>query len=84
MQGQIDGNVIQARFTLPPRQKVSPPLKALGNASKRDAPKIDSVGADGEKDGLKRPREGVPRTLGLWSGTLYSFLLCFLIVLYFR
>ncbi len=83
MQAQIDGNVIQARFTLPPRQKVSPPLKAMVNASKRDAPKIDGVSADGEKDGLKRQREGVPLILGSWSDTLYCFLFCFLIVLYF-
>lgn len=82
MQAQIDGNVIQARFTLPPRQKVSPPLKAIANASKRDAPKIDSVSADGEKDGLKRQREGALLTLGSWGGTLYSFLMCFVIVLY--
>jgi hypothetical protein len=51
---------------------VSSSLKAITNASKRDV-------ADGEKDELKRKREGMPLTLGTLSGTLYIFLLCFLI-----
>jgi RNA-binding protein with serine-rich domain 1 len=73
MQAQIDGNVVQARFTLPPRQKLSPPLKAVGNASKRDAPKTENASADGEKDGPKRQRERIPLTLVSWSGALYNF-----------
>lgn len=68
MQAQIDGNVVQARFTLPPRQKVSPPIKAIANASKRDVPKTDGVSADGEKDGPKRQRERMPLALGSLSG----------------
>lgn len=55
MQAQIDGNVVKARFTLPPRQKASPPPKAV--APKRDAPRTDNAGAEVEKDGPKRPRE---------------------------
>lgn len=55
LQAQIDGNVVRARFTLPQRQKVSPPPKAATSAPKRDAPKADNLSA--EKDGPKRPRE---------------------------
>ncbi|GMP51835.1 hypothetical protein CsSME_00017909 [Camellia sinensis var. sinensis] len=55
--GQIDGNVVRAKFTLPERKKVSPPPKVVPTVSKRDAPKIDNVGADVEKDGPKRQRE---------------------------
>lgn len=58
-QGQIDGNVVKAKFTLPPRQKVSPPPKPVSSAPKRDAPKSDNAGADVEKDGPKRPRESM-------------------------
>jgi RNA-binding protein with serine-rich domain 1 len=57
MQAQIDGNVIKARFTLPPRQKVSPPPKASAVVPKRDGPRADNAGADVEKDGPKRLRE---------------------------
>lgn len=64
MQAQIDGNVVQARFTLPPRQKVSPPLKAIANAPRRDAPKTDGIAADVEKDGPKRQRECTLHILG--------------------
>lgn len=56
-QAQIDGNVIRARFTLPQRQKGSPPPKPVSTAPKRDAVKTDGVNAD--KDGPKRPREGI-------------------------
>lgn len=55
LQAQIDGNVVRARFTLPQRQKVSPPPKAVAGAPKRDVSKADNVSAD--KDGHKRPRE---------------------------
>lgn len=58
MQAQIDGNVVRAKFTLPQRQKISSPPKAVATASKRDGPKTDNVGADVEKDGPKRQREG--------------------------
>lgn len=71
MQAQIDGNVVQARFTLPPRQKLSPPLKAIASAPKRDVPK--TVNADGEKDGPKRQRERISLTFVSLSGTLYIF-----------
>lgn len=56
-QGQIDGNVVKASFTLPPRQKVSPPPKPVSSAPKRDASKSDNAGVEIEKDGPKRPRE---------------------------
>lgn len=59
MQGQIDGNVVRAKFTLPQRQKVSSPPKAAGTAVKRDGPKTDNVGTDVGKDGPKRQREGI-------------------------
>jgi len=55
LQAQIDGNVVGARFTLPRREKVSPP-KAAAPPPKRDVSKTD--GADAEKDGPKRMREG--------------------------
>ncbi|XP_038998603.1 serine/arginine-rich splicing factor SR45-like isoform X3 [Hibiscus syriacus] len=48
---QIDGNVVRAKFTLPPRPKVSPPPKPIAPAPKRDAPKSDNVNADTERDG---------------------------------
>lgn len=57
MQAQIDGNVVKARFTLPPRQKASPPPKTSAVAPKREAPRTDDAGADVEKDGPKRQRE---------------------------
>jgi RNA-binding protein with serine-rich domain 1 len=57
MQAQIDGNIIKARFTLPPRQKVSPPPKTSAVVPKREAPRTDNAGADVEKDGPKRLRE---------------------------
>ena len=56
-QGQIDGNVVKAKFTLPARQKLSPPPKPVSSVPKREAPKSDSAGADIEKDGPGRPRE---------------------------
>ena len=65
-QGQIDGNVVKAKFTLPPRQNLSPPPKPVSSATKREAPKSDSTGADIEKDGPRRPRE---------STSLFIFLL---------
>ncbi|RDY10986.1 Serine/arginine-rich splicing factor SR45, partial [Mucuna pruriens] len=72
---QIDGNVIKARFTLPPRQKVSPPPKASAVAPKRDTPRTDNPSADVDKDGPKpsprrkpppspRRRSPVPRRAG--------------------
>lgn len=57
MQAQIDGNVVRAKFTLPERKKVSPPPKVVAAASKKDGPKVDTVGADVEKGGPKRSRE---------------------------
>lgn len=57
LQAQIDGKVVQAKFTLPERKKVSSPPKAVVTASRRDAPKTDSRGADIEKDGQKRQRD---------------------------
>ncbi|KAL6976387.1 hypothetical protein U1Q18_025175, partial [Sarracenia purpurea var. burkii] len=59
--GQIDGNIVRTKFTLPERKKVSPPPKVVPTASKREAPKIDNVGADVENDGQKRQREPSPR-----------------------
>lgn len=59
MQAQIDGNVVKARFTLPPRHKVSPPPKASAVAPKRDGPRTDNASADVEKDGPKRQRERI-------------------------
>ncbi|CAI0555590.1 unnamed protein product [Linum tenue] len=60
--GQIDGNIVRVRFTLPPRQqKVSPPAKPVASAPKRDLPKTDGASADVDKDGPKRPRELSPR-----------------------
>ncbi|KAL6201896.1 hypothetical protein ACLB2K_025608 [Fragaria x ananassa] len=56
--GQIDGNVVQAKFTLSQRQK-SPPPKAVVTAPKRDTVKADGINAD--KDGPKRLREASPR-----------------------
>ncbi|CAK9174968.1 unnamed protein product [Ilex paraguariensis] len=53
---QIDGNVVAASFTLPEPKKVLSPPRA-GAASRRDAPKMDNVVADVEKDGPKRQRE---------------------------
>ena len=61
LQGQIDGNVVRAKFTLPQRQKISSPPKAAATASKRDGPKTDNVSADVGKDGPKRQREGLFR-----------------------
>lgn len=63
MQGQIDGNIIKARFTLPARQKVSPPPKVTTVAPKRDASRTDNASADVEKDGPKRQRECTYLTL---------------------
>ena len=60
-QGQIDGNFVKAKFTLPPRQKVPlpPPPKPVSSAPKGEAPKSDNASADIEKDGPKRPRESM-------------------------
>ncbi len=77
MQNEINGNAIKVEFSF-----VSLPLKAITTLSKIDAPKTNNI-SDGEEDRLKRHREGMPLTLGSWSGTLYILLLCFLIVLYF-
>lgn len=57
MQAQIDGNVVKARFTLPPRQKVSPPPRSSAIAPKRDAPRTDNASADAKTDVPKQPRE---------------------------
>ncbi|GFS41413.1 arginine/serine-rich 45 [Actinidia rufa] len=59
--GQIDGNVVRSKFTLPERKKVSSPPKVVATASKKDAPKAENVGGDVEKDGPKRQRETSPR-----------------------
>ncbi|KAL6196755.1 hypothetical protein ACLB2K_032369 [Fragaria x ananassa] len=56
--GQIDGNVVQAKFTLSQRHK-SPPPKAVVTAPKRDAVNADGINTD--KDGPKRLREASPR-----------------------
>nr|GEW72156.1 serine-threonine/tyrosine-protein kinase catalytic domain-containing protein [Tanacetum cinerariifolium] len=53
---QIDGKVVQAKFTLPERKKVSPPPKSLATGSRRDVAKNDA-----EKDGPTRIRDGSPR-----------------------
>ncbi|RWR85364.1 serine/arginine-rich splicing factor SR45 isoform X2 [Cinnamomum micranthum f. kanehirae] len=58
---QIDGNVVRARFTLPPRPKVSPPPKAVPVTSRREAPQRENVGADVEKDGQQRQKESPRR-----------------------
>ena len=70
-QGQIDGNFVKAKFTLPPRQKVPlpPPPKPVSSAPKAEAPKSDNASADVEKDGPKRPRES-------------TFIFMFVIVVY--
>jgi len=58
MQIEFEENLIKIDFqTSSPQVKVSSPLKAITNVSKRDV-------ADGEKDELKRKREGMPLTLG--------------------
>lgn len=73
MQNIFDANRIKVDLkplplkTLSLRPKVLQPLRAITNTSKRDV-------VDGGKDELKRKREGMPLTLGLWSGTLYIFL----------
>lgn len=56
MQGQIDGNIIKARFTLPARPKVLPQNVNVV-ALKRDAPKTDNASAEVGKDGPKQQRE---------------------------
>lgn len=63
MQGQIDGNVVRAKFTLPPRQKVSPPSKPIAAAPRRDGPKTDTVNTDIEKEGSKRQKDGMFYTI---------------------
>lgn len=57
MQAQIDGSVVKARFTLPQRQKVLSPRKAVTTDLEKKTSK-DSIGADVEKDGQQRPRDG--------------------------
>lgn len=54
LQAQIDGKVVQAKFTLPERKKVSPPPKSLATGSRRDVAKNDA-----EKDGPTRRRDGM-------------------------
>lgn len=58
LQAQIDGKVVRAKFTLPERKKVTSPPKAVATTSRRDASKAEDAAADGDKDGVKRPREG--------------------------
>ena len=72
MQAQIDGNVIKARFTLPPRQKVSPPPKAYV-----DTPRTDNASANVDKDGPKRQRECIYVVLGIF---LFVFIISILAV----
>lgn len=59
VQAQIDGNVVRAKFTLPPRQKLLPPQKPVTAPPKRDTSKAEIAG-DAEKDGLKQQRECMP------------------------
>ena len=54
-QGQIDGNVVKLKFTLPPRQRASSPLKPPPPPPKRDAPQNDKVAIGAEKDAQQRP-----------------------------
>lgn len=54
MQAQIDGNIVQANFTIPAR---TTPSKAVAAASGKDAKRNDDLAADTEKDGPKRQRE---------------------------
>ncbi|KAK1282137.1 Arginine/serine-rich protein 45 [Acorus calamus] len=61
MDGTDRGNVIKAKFTLPPRRKVSPPPKPISVGPKRDVPPRENVGANNEKDMQQRPRESSPR-----------------------
>lgn len=56
MQAQIDGNVIRAKFTLPPRQMVSPPEKPVAAPPKQETSKSEVTG-DAMKDGPKQQRE---------------------------
>ena len=72
MQAQIDGNVMKARYTLPPRQKVSPPPKAFAVAPKRDTPRTDNASADVNKDGPKRQRECIYVVLGIFFVCIYN------------
>lgn len=58
MQAQIDGSVIKAKFTLPQRQKVSSPQKAVTTGPKREALGKDDIGAPVEKDGHQRKKDG--------------------------
>lgn len=73
-QAQIDGNVVRARFTLPPRQKISPPPKAVASAPKRDGTKSDNLSA--EKDGPKRLRERMLHMLEILYFISTCYLLC--------
>jgi len=78
-QAQIDGKVVKATFTLPPRQKVSSPPKPVSAAPKRDAPKSDNAAADAEKDGgPRRPRESMsnPYILVIYNCCSLCFMLC--------
>lgn len=75
MQAQIDGNVVRAKFTLPPRPKVSPPPKPISSAAKGDVPKSDNASADIERGGPKRPRECM---LNIVKVLLDSWLMCIL------
>lgn len=59
MQAQIDGKVVQAKFTLPERKKPASPPKAIASTSKKDAARTDGAGPDADKDGPKRQREGM-------------------------
>lgn len=60
LQAQIDGRVVQAKFTLPERKKASsPPPKPLPTASRRDVAKNDNVVADAEKDAPRRVTAGM-------------------------
>lgn len=47
------------RFTLPQRQKMPTPPRTAAIAPKRDGPKPENVGADAEKDDMKRQRERI-------------------------
>ncbi|KAH9300455.1 hypothetical protein KI387_012038, partial [Taxus chinensis] len=58
--GQVDGNVITARFTLPQRTRTSPPPRAVVVPPKRDLSMRDTTAPDAVKDGAVRHRESPP------------------------
>lgn len=57
LQGQIDGNVVFVRSTLPPSKKPSPPPKPAAMPTKRDSGGRTNIHGEGEKDGIARRRD---------------------------